>query len=87
MLPSKYLPSHPELFVLILSISRYMPPTTPVGIPCVAIVFARTMVNGEDHGIKPFVVNLHNGQEMMAGIVSKYAVIGLFNFKGLIFRI
>lgn len=51
--------------------AKYMPPTTPVGIPCVAIVFARTMVNGEDHGIKPFVVNLHNGQEMMAGIVSK----------------
>ncbi|CCM04077.1 uncharacterized protein FIBRA_06236 [Fibroporia radiculosa] len=51
--------------------AKYMPPTAPVGMPCVAIVFARTVVDGEDRGVKPFVVRLHDGTTMAPGIVSK----------------
>jgi acyl-CoA oxidase len=49
-----------------------MPPTSPVaGIPCIAIVFARAVVNGEDYGVKPFVVEIHDGHEMSPGVISK----------------
>lgn len=50
--------------------AKYMPPTSPVspGFPCVSIVFARTIVYGEDHGIKPFVFQLHDGQSMAPGV-------------------
>ncbi|KAF8882699.1 hypothetical protein BD779DRAFT_1472828 [Infundibulicybe gibba] len=41
--------------------SKYMPPTIPVGIPCIGIVFARLMVDGEDRGIRPFIVPLNDG--------------------------
>jgi hypothetical protein len=52
----------PVSLVFLLSYFRYMPPTAPVGVPCVAIVFARTLVRGEDCGIKPFLIELHNGK-------------------------
>ncbi|KZT68534.1 acyl-CoA dehydrogenase NM domain-like protein [Daedalea quercina L-15889] len=51
--------------------AKYMPPTAPVGMPCIAIVFARAMIEGEDRGVKPFVVYLHNGKEMQKGVVCK----------------
>ncbi|CCM05800.1 uncharacterized protein FIBRA_08034 [Fibroporia radiculosa] len=51
--------------------AKYMPPTSPLGIPCVAVVFARMMVGGDDHGVKPFVVQLHDGKDMAKGIVCK----------------
>ena len=53
---------------------RYMPPTSPVtpGFRCVAVVFARTVVDGEDRGIKPFVLQLHDGQFMTPGVAIKY---------------
>jgi hypothetical protein len=37
-----------------------------------SVVFARTVVNGEDHGIKPFVLQLHDGQFMTPGVTIKY---------------
>jgi acyl-CoA oxidase len=51
-----------------------MPPTSPVtpGFRCVAVVFARTVVDGEDRGIKPFVLQLHDGQFMTPGVAIKY---------------
>ena len=51
-----------------------MPPTSPVtpGFRCVSVVFARTVVSGEDHGIKPFVLQLHDGQFMTPGVAIKY---------------
>jgi acyl-CoA oxidase len=52
------------------NIVRYMPPTTPVDKPCVAIVFARVMVDGADHGIKPFMVHLHDGKHTMPGVTT-----------------
>ncbi|KAI9436922.1 acyl-CoA dehydrogenase NM domain-like protein [Lactarius indigo] len=53
--------------------AKYMPPTSPVspGFPCISIVFARTIVYGEDHGIKPFVFQLHDGQTMTSGVSVK----------------
>ncbi|KAJ7108850.1 acyl-CoA dehydrogenase NM domain-like protein [Mycena crocata] len=51
--------------------AKFMPPTTPVGVPCVAVVFARTICGGEDHGIKPFLVHLNDGHVMAPGVVSQ----------------
>lgn len=55
--------------------NRYMPPTAPAGMPCVAIVFARTIIKDEDCGVKPFIVHLHNGRDMHRGIVSRCVTI------------
>jgi hypothetical protein len=62
-------------------IARYMPPTSPVDpdFPCISIVFARTIVHGEDHGIKPFVFQLHDGQSMTSGVMVKYVTIRLLS--------
>jgi hypothetical protein len=50
-----------------------MPPTTPInGFPRVAVVMARLIVGGEDHGARPFIVKLNDGQTMSDGITSKY---------------
>ncbi|KAJ7099112.1 acyl-CoA dehydrogenase NM domain-like protein [Mycena epipterygia] len=51
--------------------AKFMPPTTPCGIPCVAVVFARLIVDHQDRGVKPFLVPLHNGRTMYRGITSK----------------
>ncbi|KAJ7896835.1 acyl-CoA dehydrogenase NM domain-like protein [Mycena leptocephala] len=51
--------------------AKFMPPTTPCGIPCVAIVFARLIVDHTDRGIKPFLVHIHDGRTMCQGIVSR----------------
>ncbi|KAI0292231.1 acyl-CoA dehydrogenase NM domain-like protein [Multifurca ochricompacta] len=53
--------------------AKYMPPTSPVspGFACIAVVFARTVVQGEDHGIKPFVVQIHDGQTTTPGVTIK----------------
>ncbi|TFY83070.1 hypothetical protein EWM64_g940 [Hericium alpestre] len=51
--------------------AKFMPPMTPCGIPCVAVIMARHMVNGEDRGVKPFLVPIHDGQQMHDGIVSR----------------
>ncbi|KAJ7634349.1 acyl-CoA dehydrogenase/oxidase [Roridomyces roridus] len=51
---------------------KYMPPTTPAGLPGIAVVFARLLVDGQDRGIKPvLLVPLHNGHKMHPGITSK----------------
>jgi hypothetical protein len=50
-----------------------MPPTTPInGFPRVAVVMARLIVDGEDHGARPFIVWLNDGKNMFDGITSKY---------------
>jgi acyl-CoA oxidase len=54
-------------------IARFMPPTSPVSqnFPCISIVFARTIVHEEDHGIKPFFLQLHDGQSITSGVTIK----------------
>ncbi|KAK4140589.1 acyl-CoA dehydrogenase/oxidase [Dichotomopilus funicola] len=52
--------------------AKAMPPTTPNGgIPRVAIVFARLKVEGQDHGVKPFLVWLCDEHHMMRGVTSR----------------
>ncbi|KAH9019393.1 acyl-CoA dehydrogenase NM domain-like protein [Lactarius pseudohatsudake] len=69
LLPDGYFDFHTPLE----RAAKYMPPTSPVtpGFRCVSVVFARTVVNGEDHGVKPFVLQLHDGQFMTPGVTIK----------------
>ena len=54
---------------------RYMPPTGPFGsLPRVAVVFARLVVQGEDRGVRPFLVALGDGHQMCKGVTSRCAV-------------
>ncbi len=39
-----------------------------------AVVFARFIVNGEDRGVKEFMVMLHDGKTMNRGITSRYVI-------------
>jgi len=48
-----------------------MTPTAPCGIPCIAVVMARLMVDTEDRGIKPFAVPLHDGMNLHEGVTVK----------------
>ena len=49
-----------------------MPPSVPCGIPSDGIVFARLLVDGEDRGVKPFLVPIHDGRSMCPGITVKF---------------
>ncbi|THU80154.1 acyl-CoA dehydrogenase NM domain-like protein [Dendrothele bispora CBS 962.96] len=51
--------------------AKYMPPTSPCGIPVVSIVFARLIIEEVDKGIKPFIVNLSDGYNMTTNVTSK----------------
>ncbi|THH13462.1 hypothetical protein EW146_g6758 [Bondarzewia mesenterica] len=51
--------------------AKYMPPTVPVGVPCIGIVFARLIVAGKFHGIRPFVVDINDGMKMCAGVTAR----------------
>ncbi|KAJ7652808.1 acyl-CoA dehydrogenase NM domain-like protein [Mycena polygramma] len=51
--------------------AKFMPPTTPCSLPCVAVVFARLIIKDTDMGIRPFLVPLHDGRAMYPGITSK----------------
>ncbi|KAL4909250.1 hypothetical protein BDW74DRAFT_79126 [Aspergillus multicolor] len=52
--------------------AKCMPPSTTLsGVPTVALVMARLNVEGEDRGVRPFVVPLNDGHEMCKGVVSK----------------
>ncbi|KAE8557110.1 hypothetical protein EYB25_001816 [Talaromyces marneffei] len=52
--------------------AKCMPPTTPRGgLPVVAVVFARLIVEGEDRGVRPFLVPIGDGREMCKGIIAK----------------
>ncbi|KAF4279588.1 hypothetical protein CNMCM8057_004439 [Aspergillus fumigatus] len=45
--------------------AKCMPPTTPrSGLPVVAVVIARLIVDGENYGVRPFLVPLGDGHEM-----------------------
>ncbi|KAF4331642.1 peroxisomal acyl-coenzyme A oxidase 3 [Fusarium beomiforme] len=52
--------------------SKAMPLTTPYcGMPCIAIVFARLLVGGKSHGVKPFLVCLRDACGMRPGVTSR----------------
>ncbi len=51
---------------------KAMPPSIPLtGIPRIAVVFARLIVDTADHGLKPFIVRLSDSKGMLPGIVSR----------------
>ncbi|KAL2825529.1 hypothetical protein BJY01DRAFT_241534 [Aspergillus pseudoustus] len=51
--------------------AKCVPPTTPrSGLPTVAVVIARPIVDGENRGLRPFLVPLGDGREMCKGVTS-----------------
>jgi alkylation response protein AidB-like acyl-CoA dehydrogenase len=49
-----------------------MPPNTPRnGLPTIAVVIARLIVEGEDRGVRPFLVPMSDGKKMCKGVTSK----------------
>ena len=62
-----------------------MPPSIPCGIPLDGIVFARLVVEGEDRGVKPFAVPIHDGHSMYPGITAKFVSPHLASSRSLIF--
>ncbi|KAI0259533.1 acyl-CoA dehydrogenase NM domain-like protein [Gloeopeniophorella convolvens] len=51
--------------------AKYMSAVGPSGLPCVALVFARTFMRSEDHGVRPFLIPFHNGTELAPGVVCR----------------
>ncbi|KAF8901502.1 acyl-CoA dehydrogenase NM domain-like protein [Gymnopilus junonius] len=52
--------------------AKFMPASLPAGnLPRVAIVMAKLMVEGKDHGIRPFLVPFNDGQAMCSNITSR----------------
>lgn len=49
-----------------------MPPTIPTGSPTIAVVFARLLVEGKDHGVAPFVVPINDGERMCPGVTARF---------------
>jgi acyl-CoA oxidase len=76
MLPSTLMPqlseqrSEPNIAQnmtnVMIVVAKYMLPTSPVarGWPCISIVFARHAEGHPGHGVKPFVLQLHDGRSM-----------------------
>ncbi|KAI0644432.1 acyl-CoA dehydrogenase NM domain-like protein [Trametes meyenii] len=53
------------------SAAKFMPPTVPAGLPCVAVVFAKLIVDDESRGHRPFIVTLNDGKQMCTGVQSR----------------
>ncbi|KAH8834131.1 acyl-CoA dehydrogenase NM domain-like protein [Flagelloscypha sp. PMI_526] len=51
--------------------AKFMPPTAPIGMPSVAVVFAQLTHNGKHLGLRAFVVPMSNGKLMAKGITSR----------------
>nr|GAT43740.1 acyl-CoA dehydrogenase NM domain-like protein [Mycena chlorophos] len=51
--------------------AKFMPPVVPCGIPCVGLVMARLIEHKKDLGVRPFLVNLSDGKDMLPGIVTR----------------
>lgn len=61
-----------DLHTPVFAASKAMPPSTPrIGVPRMGVVFARLVVNQEDHGIKPFIIWLSDGEAMYPGVTSR----------------
>lgn len=72
---AKYETKEPILctFILMFRNSRCMPPNTVrSGLPVIAVVIARLIVDGEDRGVRPFLVPMSDGSKMCTGVTSKY---------------
>ncbi|OAA67408.1 Acyl-CoA oxidase/dehydrogenase, central domain protein [Cordyceps fumosorosea ARSEF 2679] len=61
-----------DLHTLKVTAANAMPPATPYSsMPRIAVVFARLVVGGEQRGIQPCVVRLHDATTMAPGITSR----------------
>ncbi|RAL13722.1 putative acyl-CoA oxidase [Aspergillus homomorphus CBS 101889] len=61
-----------ELHTPTMAAAKCMPPTTPrSGLPTLAVVIARLIVEGEDRGVRAFLVPLTDGTQMCTGVTSK----------------
>ncbi|KAJ9130378.1 Acyloxidase [Pleurostoma richardsiae] len=61
-----------DLHTPTLAAAKAMPPTTPeAGVPRVAVVFARLMIDGDDVGVRPFLVWLNDAVGMRPGVTSR----------------
>ncbi|KAJ6619902.1 acyl-CoA dehydrogenase NM domain-like protein [Mycena sp. CBHHK59/15] len=54
-----------------LGAAKYMPPTIPSGISCVAVVMARLISGSVDCGVKPFLVPINDGKNMCSGVTAR----------------
>lgn len=68
--PSSYLVAR----CLLIFETRFMPPAIPCGTPLNGIVFARLLVDGEDRGVKPFLVPIHDEHSMYPGVTAKFVL-------------
>ncbi|KAK1149714.1 hypothetical protein N8T08_005268 [Aspergillus melleus] len=58
-----------------IAAAKCMPPTTPrSGLPSIGVVMAKLMVEGEDYGVRAFLVPLADGKEMCKGVTSNRAL-------------
>ncbi|KAL4924190.1 putative acyl-CoA oxidase [Aspergillus undulatus] len=61
-----------ELHSPSLASAKCMPPTTTrSGLPVIAVVIARLIVDGEGRGVRPFIVPIGDGLEMCKGVISR----------------
>ncbi len=51
-----------------------MPPTSPLGVPTIGIVFAKLLIEGKNVGIKAFLVPINDGKHMTPGVICQYVV-------------
>ncbi|KAH8833773.1 hypothetical protein DL96DRAFT_1578360 [Flagelloscypha sp. PMI_526] len=51
--------------------AKYMPPTSPLGMASVGVVFAQLIHNGQHYGLRAFVVPITDGNLMTKGITCK----------------
>ncbi|KAI1172925.1 acyl-CoA dehydrogenase/oxidase [Nemania sp. FL0916] len=61
-----------ELHTPTAAAAKAMPPNNPwAGVGRIAIVFARLIANGEDHGVKTFIVQLSDEKGLLPGVTSQ----------------
>ncbi|TQV95615.1 hypothetical protein V2A60_000799 [Cordyceps javanica] len=61
-----------DLHTPCMAASKSMPPATPYSnTPRIAVVFARLVVGGQQRGIRPFIVRLHDATAMAPGVTSR----------------
>ena len=49
-----------------------MPPTSPLGVPAITVVFAKLLRDGQNFGVKPFLVPITDGNHVTPGVICQY---------------
>jgi hypothetical protein len=53
-------------------IHRFMLPTKPFSNPCIVVILTRTIADGIDYGIMPFLIPINDGVQMHPGVVCRH---------------